>query len=142
MFWVLLVVGCDDTLFSNGSGGNAAVTGHTYQDMKAIFANDCTVCHSGTDPLGDLDLEVDPWNAIVNVPSEGGGTLVVPGDHAASELWVRMSDGAGAGNVMPPSGKLDDATIQAVSDWIDAGAGCDCATCTPVDTAGDSGGGA
>lgn len=45
---------------------------------------------------------------------------VVPGDPAASELYKRLTgDGV---SVMPPSGKLPDATIQLFYDWIAQGA--------------------
>jgi hypothetical protein len=45
---------------------------------------------------------------------------IVPGDPAASELYKRLTgDGV---PMMPPSGKLPDATIQLFYDWIAQGA--------------------
>ncbi len=141
MFWAILVAGCDDTLFSNGSGSDVPVTGHTYNDMKAIFANDCYVCHGSEDPLGELDLQTDACAALVDVAAfESGNVLVKPGNHAASELWVRMSNGDATLSLMPPTGKLNDSTIGAVADWIDLGASCGGDTGDSGDGEADGGG--
>ncbi len=48
--------------------------------------------------------------------------VVIPGDVANSLLAQILQGTATSGAIMPPGGKLPDATIQIILDWIAAGA--------------------
>jgi hypothetical protein len=132
LIWILA---CDDTIFANGTGGEA-VTGDTYEDVETVFANNCTSCHNptGAATFGGLDLQTDPCAATVRVSSSYGPPRVDPGNHADSVLWNKMADTGAYGGVMPPSGKLPDPTIASVAAWIDAGAPSPCSDSGGDDT--------
>ncbi|MCB9685639.1 MAG: hypothetical protein H6738_10795 [Alphaproteobacteria bacterium] len=122
VLWLWLA-GCDDTTYP--AIGGDAVVGDTYDDVVTVFEGDCLACHGSAAPLGDLDLETDACSAIVEVDAANyDGVLVVPGDHAASVLWAKMSDSGEYGGVMPPTGTIAQASIDTVAAWIDAGADC------------------
>lgn len=99
--------------------------------VQTVFQLGCvTGCHSGIVPEAGLDLETDPYNAIVNVPSKlYSGTLVVPGDPEGSLLMHKMTGNltADQGEVMPPQGAMSNYYVVPIRDWIAAGAqpGCD-----------------
>jgi hypothetical protein len=63
------------------------------------------------------------WNSIsyeaVTITGNSG-SVVIPGDVTNSILAQRVSGTQGA--VMPPSGKMSDAEVQIILDWIAAGA--------------------
>jgi hypothetical protein len=88
-----------------------------------------SACHAGgIPPLNapvNLELE-NAYDQLVNVPSEQQPTmeLVAPGDPEGSYLLnkLRYGDPLCVGQVMPPSGQLDDATIAAIEAWIREGA--------------------
>lgn len=95
--------------------------------VQSIYQVACTTgCHSSVVPSAGLDLLTDPWAATVNVPSVGGGTLVVPGDPAASVLLTRMKGAGPAGGAMPPQGVMDPIFQYVVEQWIASGAPNDC----------------
>jgi cytochrome c551/c552 len=48
--------------------------------------------------------------------------VVIAGDAANSLLAQKLLGTAAEGSIMPPQGKLPDATIQIILDWIAAGA--------------------
>jgi hypothetical protein len=48
--------------------------------------------------------------------------VVIPGDAANSILAQKLLGTSTFGGIMPPGGKLPDATIQIILDWIIAGA--------------------
>jgi hypothetical protein len=51
--------------------------------------------------------------------------LVVEGDHESSVLWDKVAENGAYGGVMPTAGKMGDANIKIIEDWIDEGAACD-----------------
>jgi mono/diheme cytochrome c family protein len=84
-------------------------------DVLPIFLASCTVCH-GT--LGG-------WTATSysSVMTSGdGGPVVIPGDAANSLLVQKLKGTQQNGSIMPPTGKLADAQIQVIIDWIKTGA--------------------
>ncbi len=98
--------------------------------VRAVFELSCvTGCHSAVVPEAGLDLQTDPYGAIVNVSSKlYTGTLVVPGDASASLLFRKMMNthSPDQGAVMPPQGVLDPYYLVPVRDWIEGGASPEC----------------
>lgn len=114
---------CDDTTFP---AVEDSATGVSFDDVRGVFTADCLACHSTGQALGGLDLETDPCDALVGVPSQGDGALlVIPGDAASSVLWTKLGPTPPFGDAMPPpDGGLPAASIDLVGGWIDAGALC------------------
>ncbi len=81
-------------------------------EIQPIFNAHCVSCHPGN---GGLDL--GSWTGVLDGGSSG--PVVVAGNADGSWLVQRLE---GAGGVMPPSGPLPAASIQAVRDWIEQGA--------------------
>jgi mono/diheme cytochrome c family protein len=80
-----------------------------------IFKKYCTACH-GT--LGG-------WNGTSydkTMKSGDHAPVIIPGDPANSLLVQKLLGTATVGEIMPPGGKLPEATIQIIMDWIAAGA--------------------
>lgn len=139
--WLLLLalVGCDDTIFGTGPQVEPGAYTADWEGMQDLFLDECLACHSAAGPSGALDLETDACDALVGVagnhPAYGGTARVEPGDHESSILWHKLSNTGEYGGVMPPGGALDSSTVDAVAEWIDAGASCEV---QPVDS-GDTG---
>ena len=100
---------------------NAAAAGDGAEffekNIRPLLAQRCQTCHSSpTSPMGGLRL--DSREAIL----KGGarGPSIVPGKPAESLLLraVRHTETLR----MPPSGKLNDAEITALAQWIEMGA--------------------
>jgi hypothetical protein len=86
--------------------------------VQPILASACYVCHSGTEPRGQLNLSVR------SAALKGGasGQVIHPGDSAHSRLIARVT-GAGNEPRMPLNGKpLTDEQIATLRTWIDQGA--------------------
>ncbi len=108
--------------------------------VQEMFRAECLVCHGATGTLGDLDLETDPYAALVGVASMyPGWTLVEPGDPSASFLLTKLNDAQAGdeGTMMPPTGAIAAADIAVVETWIAEGASD---VCGGVDTGITSGG--
>lgn len=102
-----------------------------------IFDAECVMCHSASNPQGDLDLQTDPYAAIVNQPSAqySGKTLVVPNDSGSSFLYLKMTANQGPnGDEMPTTGILDASLTDVVKTWINNGASSECGTIDTSDT--------
>lgn len=80
-----------------------------------VMDGNCLGCHSGDGASAGLDLGTDFCGAVLD------GRIVVEGDSAGSVLYQRITDEA---LPMPPTGLMDQANIDIVRDWIDAGADC------------------
>jgi mono/diheme cytochrome c family protein len=96
---------------STSSGGTPLFA----TDVLPIFQAKCVVCHGS---LGG-------WTAssYTGVMTTGThGPVVNPGDASNSLLVQKLQGTQVTGSVMPPSGKLSDAEIQVIIDWINAGA--------------------
>ncbi len=84
-------------------------------DVLPIFEVRCVVCH-GT---------AGGWDASTWFPAVGSGDhapVVIPGDANSSILAQMMLGTHPEGILMPPDGKLPDALVQLVVDWIEGGA--------------------
>ena len=129
MLTILLLLACDDIVL--GPPTTQVTTAPDTADwcaVETILTNHCATCHSAASASGGLDLETDPYAAIVNIDASAGGALVLPGDAENSVLYQRI---AGlSGSIMPPGGALDAALVDTVGAWIDDGASPDCATAT------------
>ena len=89
------------------------------KQVRPVLAERCYACHSATAPRIKGGLRLDSREALLR----GGdsGPAVVAGEPAAS----RLVDAIGYGNVdlqMPPKGRLSEAEIAAVVEWVRQGA--------------------
>jgi len=85
------------------------------RDVLPVFQQRCVFCH-GTDGGWDSSS----YESVMNTGDNG--PVVVPGDVANSLLAQKVQGLQTDGKVMPPTGKLSDAVIQPILDWIAAGA--------------------
>lgn len=87
------------------------------RDVAPIFASNCAACHAAKTKMGALELET--FEGL----KAGGqhGAAILPGKSAESLLYQRIT---GEKQPLMPLGgkKLADGEIQAIKDWIDAGA--------------------
>lgn len=100
-----------------------------WAEIQAIFDASCiTACHEpgGSDP--SLDLSRGAYYAIYQVASEQSLLyLVEPGSHEDSYLWHKVngsqgSVGGGGGRMPKGLDPLPPEQVDAIADWIDAGA--------------------
>src|SRR5262249_3576235 len=84
--------------------------------VRPILANNCYACHTGS-ALGGL--RVDSREALL----EGGksGPAIVPGKQD-QRLLIQAINHKNEALKMPPAGKLQNADIIALSEWIGKGA--------------------
>lgn len=98
--------------------------------VRFVFEVACvTGCHSALVPEAGLDLQTDPFDAIVYRPvTIGTGTLVVPRNLDESVLYQKMlgHQAVDQGGVMPPQGLVEPYLIAPIADWILAGSPLDC----------------
>ena len=80
-----------------------------------IFKDKCAVCHGS---MGGWDS-----SSYEKVMTSGDNApVIIPGDADGSLLVQKLLDQQTEGMMMPPSEKLSDVDIQAIIDWINAGA--------------------
>ena len=79
-------------------------------EIQPIFNSSCTNCHGNS---GGLSL-----SSYSNLMSNN---VIVAGDHAASELYNRITQRLPPGD-MPPAGSLSQSEIDLIAQWIDEGA--------------------
>lgn len=87
------------------------------RDIRPIFEQTCYACHSGSNPRGQLRLDV----AALALKGGKSGPLVVPGNSGNSLLMTRLK-GEGGQPQMPMGSALFDEEIARVARWIDQGA--------------------
>ncbi len=106
-----------------GSGGtNTGTTTSTPSatpsftaDVLPILKNKCSACHGSS---GGWDAS--SYKSVME--SGAHAPVVVPGNAANSLLVQKIMGTQKDGLLMPPGGKLSDAEIQIITDWINAGA--------------------
>jgi mono/diheme cytochrome c family protein len=86
------------------------------QQVAPLFQSKCQVCHNQGTSLGGWDST--SYEAVMT--SGKNGPVVIPGD-VSNSLLAQLVSGT-QGSVMPPTGKMPDAEIQIIVDWIAAGA--------------------
>jgi len=98
------------------SDGVSISTGSFSGDVAPLFQTRCQACHNQNTALGG-------WNSTsyeAVMTSGNNSPVVIPGDVTNSILAQRVTGTQGA--VMPPTGKMSDAEVQIILDWIAAGA--------------------
>lgn len=91
-----------------------------YEEVDVIMFKRCTVCHSGTQKEGKLD--VSSYEALI----KGGksGEVVKPGKGAESILYKAVQRGHKSPRPMPPKGDAPctETEVALIKLWIDGGA--------------------
>ena len=100
---------------SGGTGTGAARTINFTKDIAPIFADACSGCHGDKGGWDASNLDT-----VVN--SGTHGPVVIAGDVEKSLLAQKLQGTQTDGNIMPPSGAMDQAKVQLVLDWIMGGA--------------------
>jgi hypothetical protein len=83
-------------------------------NVLPLFARNCSItgCHSGTSPSGNLNLEAaDAYSKLSKMGSGYIDTL----NPTQSVLYSSM---ASVSDPMPPSGKLDDCSLEIIEKWM------------------------
>ena len=129
----ILVAGCG----ADEATPDAIPLEPTFASIRAnILQPRCALpCHSDIEPPAGLDMETDPYAALVNVPAAGqmceasGLDRIEPGDPAASLLYLKITAKRDdvdpvCGEGMPQGARpsLSDQEIAVIEQWILAGA--------------------
>ena len=125
-FPILLVAcGTDDETLENGTTTSLEPTFESVHERLLSQSCAASGCHGGVDPQNGLALDqgadavyAQLMTASVQQPAMN---LVEPGDPASSALY-RALTGTGGFQPMPPSGQIPPADLDAIWDWIEAGA--------------------
>lgn len=83
-------------------------------NVLPIFQENCTRCHGSSRQSGGLRLD----SYAVLIAGGKDGAVIVPGDAPSSLLVELVTSGDMPRNAAP----LPDAEIQAIIEWVDAGA--------------------
>lgn len=123
----LIVIGCGDKDGDSGGGDSGGATAElTYGEVQGILGQSCAFSSCHGEGAGDLLLgDGNEYANLVGVPSADlpEVSLIEAGNADASYLIMKMEDAGNIdGTVMPPSGALDQATINGIRNWIDRGA--------------------
>lgn len=127
--------GCDERLRDlTGPSPNlqptfSSIQQEIFQTTDTAGRSLCVGCHTnaGRTPAGGLNMAVDAYAAMVNVPSRGrpDAVMIVPGDPDASYL-IRKLEGHSSivGLRMPRNGPpfLTDGQVLVIRRWIAIGA--------------------
>lgn len=82
-------------------------------EIQPIFSGNCGGCHTTNSQAG---LNLSSYEAVMD--GSNNGAVIIAGDHEASLLWQRISNGS-----MPPNNNdLSSSQVQLIADWIDEGA--------------------
>ena len=98
------------------SDGVSTGTGSFSRDVAPLFQAKCQACHNQGTTLGGWDST--SFEAVTTTGNNG--PVVIPGDTTKSIL-AQLVTGSQT-PLMPPTGKMSDAEIQIILDWIAAGA--------------------
>lgn len=86
--------------------------------IKPALDSYCLACHSESFTSGGWLATT--YEDVIN--SGDNGPAVIPGDTENSLLAQKILGTQETGNIMPPSGSMPEEVIQAILDWIEAGA--------------------
>ena len=133
---VLLLAGCDDTIFGSGHSSSSTTTwgDEPWCQVQRVFQEQCTSCHGGTAP----NLEgTDAHEGLIGVasPLYDDQVFVVSGDPDASFLYQKVIGTQGDNGAPMPMGSegIDADSAQIIHDWIAEGTPTDCEN-APNDT--------
>ena len=84
-------------------------------DILPIFERACTSCHGS---LGGWDAST--YQSVISTGDNA--PVIIPGDPSNSLLAQKLQGTHTQGDIMPPSGKLPQAEIELILEWIEAGA--------------------
>ncbi len=116
-----LSAGCDDVIF--GEQPLPPLSQEGWAGVTEVIDGYCLGCHSAQGAFGQLDLETDPYGALVGVTSSDGSSLLVdPGAPDSSLLYLKITGDQPAGGPMPPDVELSQEATDIVRDWIADGA--------------------
>jgi ankyrin repeat protein len=87
------------------------------RDVRPIFEAHCFECHGPSQQMNGYRL--DRRRDAMRI--RDGGTVIGPGNSAASRLYLRII-AAGYGAAMPPNGRLSAQQSDTIKRWIDEGA--------------------
>jgi hypothetical protein len=92
------------------------------RDIRPILSNNCYKCHGFDDKERKGELRLDTADGFTK-PAESGAPAIVPGKHAESELYKRLTSTDADVKMPPPeSGKtLSAEQIELIKKWIDQG---------------------
>jgi len=109
------------SLLASSSVPSAANSPQYYSEhIQPILQSNCYRCHAGFNHRGGLQL--DTRAGLMHGGKDGA--VIIPG-HPEQSLLVKLIRHEGPANdpkPMPPRGKLSDADIAAIAEWIRAGA--------------------
>jgi hypothetical protein len=135
---VSLAAGCGPTIDRNSPCTTTPSFAALNSGTIALSCAKFDVCHSAAGKMDGLDLQTNPYTALVNAPTtctvdpcvDGAKdfpTRVIPGDPVHSFLWVKLTLSQMIdpkyGNRMPQSNpSLDEQTLHDFRCWIAGGA--------------------
>jgi len=110
--------------------------GPTFDTVFDAVFSACSACHAPNGPYAALGLDLSSkdaaYSTLVDQPAFAGGSpgvcgdqttkLVVPGSCEESLVYIKLRPSPPCGAQMPLGAPLSDDKIQALCDWIDAGA--------------------
>ncbi len=121
--------------------GGPACPADSFSHMQAcVFKVSCNFssCHSASGKMGGLDLETDPYDALLAPPDAAAAKKrnwippadwrrVAPGDEMRSFFWIKLTMPSGKdpnwGDHMPDTGQsLDEDVLVQILEWIRSGA--------------------
>lgn len=104
IFLSIILVACGSDSSDNSDDTTSTSTTVTYSaNVSALMSANCTSCHSGSSPQGNLDLST--FENVKN--SAESGTLL-----------TRISS---TSNPMPPSGLMSESNQSIMTNWRDGG---------------------
>lgn len=117
-----LLAGPLDPLLAGGPGPDAGPdSGPDFAaEIRPLLSRSCFACHGPDEHGRQAGLRLDEREDAIAPRRKGAA--IVPGDRAASRLWIRSGDST---DPMPPAGEghaLDPEERELLGRWIDAGA--------------------
>ena len=116
--WTLIATGIElPASFVLAPGTKATFGGN----IEPFLDRECSSCHSGTNPAGELDLAAGASfaNTVGVLSSDGSSLLIKRFDPSESQLLNLLRTAEGQDN---PHAAADPASLAALSDWIREGA--------------------
>src|SRR5215470_736481 len=91
------------------------------RDIRPILANNCFVCHGPDNNLRKANLRLDDPKSVF--AERKGPKILVPGDPAKSELFLRITSHEPSKKMPPPKTKktLTPQQVELIRDWIEQG---------------------